>query len=1515
MQLARHAALASCLLLLAPPALAQDDEDGGGMIQRFLQDKLSTGGREVKITGFEGLLSGAARLGELTIADDQGVWLTLRNAELDWSRTALLRGNLSVETLVAGELIVARLPAPAPADSALPELPDTPKAEASGFSLPELPVSIRIDRLAIERAELGETVLGQEAVLGLEGGVQLAGGEGKVDLETRRLDGPEDHISLHGSFVNESRTLSLDLEMEEEAGGLVTSLLKLPGEPSVALKIAGEGPLTDFTADIALATDGAERITGSVNLTGNDSGEAGFTADIGGDITPLLPAEFHDFFGTDIRLQAEGSRDAEGAFELPGFELTAQALSLEGSVSLGADGLPTAFTLDGDMGRADGAPLRLPVSGPGTYLDAVTLDASFDAAQSDRWQLTAEITGVEAEAATLDSLALDGTGRITTEDGAAVTADLLFDVAGLAMADPGLAEAIGDTLTGGAGLDWTQGGALNVTRLYAEGEDYDATLLGDLRIADRSLKLSGQGQVNATDLARFSTIAGRPLTGQVEAALSGAGDPLGGQFAVTADVEGTGLSIGQETADRLLDGPVTLSTALRRDTEGTVLDHLELRSRAITADAKGKIGGGASDLGFDAALSDVSLVLPGHEGELTLAGTAKESAPGDWQVGLDLAGPYALAGKVAGRVHPGESDVTLDLSLPDIAPLVPGHEGPVRIAGRAGEEVAGEWDVDLDVDGPYALTAAVEGLIAPGKSDVSLDIALPDLAPLVPGHSGAVALTGRASETGTGGWDFDLDGSAPYEATVALDGRVGGGPGEVTFNAALPDLAPLVPSVPGPVRVNGKATDAGDGLWQVDLDASGPQGTQAAIDGVAGGGQSDLDLDISVPDLGGFVPQISGPLRATGNAAETGDGRWAIDFDATGPQNAQANIDGAVGASGTELAVILDVPQVSAFAPGVPGALNATAKAAQQENGAWELMLDANGPYASTVNAGGSYGAGASQLAFEAALPDVGALVPAYSGPLTLKGDAKEAATGRWNVVLDAGLPYKGSATVAGTVEQGATAIDLTLDLPSIAPFAPGVTGGFSANGNLSQSGDGYAIKLDTRGPQGVSSNVSGTVASDFATMALNAKGTAPLALANAALSPHSTSGTAAFDISVNGAPSLEAVSGTVTVSDGELAMPTLRQSLNGITVNLGLNGAALQIDASANSPAGGSLGARGSLQLTGMVANLEASLNSFTLTDPTLFTTVLDGGATISGPLTGAASIAGRINVGRTEIRIPDGGLGFGGAIPDLKHVGEPAGVFLTRKRAGLVKEDKASGGSGGGGGGPAYALDIRVNAPEQIFIRGRGLDTELGGALIVGGTTASPTPVGEIEVIRGRLDILGKRLDMDEGTVSMAGGLKPYLDLTASSTQDDFEFLAVISGPVDDPQFKLTSVPDLPEDEVLARFLFGKSVTDLSPLQAVQLASAVANLTGRGGGGLTSGLREGLGLDDLDLATTDDGGTEVRAGKYLSENIYTEFVADSEGDTEIDLNIDLHKNVTIKGTASSSGDSSIGVYFERDY
>ena len=146
---------------------------------------------------------------ELIISDADGAWLTLRGAVLDWNRSALLRGRVEVEELSAEEIIMPRLPLPAE------EPVETSDAQASGFSLPELPVSIRIDKLAIERAEIGEPVIGQDVVATLAGSMRLANGEGEADLDLRRTDGRTGVFSVQGAYSNASDALTIDVALRK----------------------------------------------------------------------------------------------------------------------------------------------------------------------------------------------------------------------------------------------------------------------------------------------------------------------------------------------------------------------------------------------------------------------------------------------------------------------------------------------------------------------------------------------------------------------------------------------------------------------------------------------------------------------------------------------------------------------------------------------------------------------------------------------------------------------------------------------------------------------------------------------------------------------------------------------------------------------------------------------------------------------------------------------------------------------------------------------------------------------------------------------------------------------------------------------------------------------------------------------------------------------------------------------------------------------------------------------------
>ena len=99
------------------------------------------------------------------------------------------------------------------------------------------------------------------------------------------------------------------------------------------------------------------------------------------------------------------------------------------------------------------------------------------------------------------------------------------------------------------------------------------------------------------------------------------------------------------------------------------------------------------------------------------------------------------------------------------------------------------------------------------------------------------------------------------------------------------------------------------------------------------------------------------------------------------------------------------------------------------------------------------------------------------------------------------------------------------------------------------------------------------------------------------------------------------------------------------------------------------------------------------------------------------------------------------------------------------------------------------------------------------------------------------------------------------------------------------------------------------------VLLAAPVAVLAGRGGDGIVANLRESVGLDDLDLATDDEGNVTVRAGKYLSRNVYTDVSVDAAGKSRINLNLDVNNSVTARGSVASDGESSIGIFYDRDY
>lgn len=472
-------------------------------------------------------------------------------------------------------------------------------------------------------------------------------------------------------------------------------------------------------------------------------------------------------------------------------------------------------------------------------------------------------------------------------------------------------------------------------------------------------------------------------------------------------------------------------------------------------------------------------------------------------------------------------------------------------------------------------------------------------------------------------------------------------------------------------------------------------------------------------------------------------------------------------------------------------------------------------------------------------------------------------------------------------------------------PLAVRATGGFEANRlsfNANASGGGLAFTasggLQTSGSQAISARINGSV---------------PFSLLSAAIAKQglALSGTAQADIAIDGSIGAPRISGTITTSGSRLVDGRSGIAIDNLSADIGLTAAEASIRSlSGELSSGGRISGSGVVGLDAAAnfpADLKLKVDRARYADGQMVATRFDADLTLTGPLTLLPQLGGSVLLDETTIVIPDS-LPSSISRLDVTHKNAPAGIQSQAERLS---------GDGEGGSSGGLGLDVQVRA-SRIFIRGRGMDVELGGSLRLTGTTGAPVAAGGFDLARGRLNLLGKRLDFTRGSLGFAGSVVPILDLAASSQAGSTTVTVLITGPADAPRFSFTSTPQLPEDEVLAQLVFGRSISNLSPVQIAQLAEAAAQLTGAvNGGGVLEQLRRATGVDDIDVRTDEEtGDTSLGVGKYLNDRTYLGIESGSSaGSGKARIDLDIGSGIKLRGEASSGGETKGGIFYEREY
>ncbi|MBN8432228.1 translocation/assembly module TamB domain-containing protein [Microbulbifer salipaludis] len=236
---------------------------------------------------------------------------------------------------------------------------------------------------------------------------------------------------------------------------------------------------------------------------------------------------------------------------------------------------------------------------------------------------------------------------------------------------------------------------------------------------------------------------------------------------------------------------------------------------------------------------------------------------------------------------------------------------------------------------------------------------------------------------------------------------------------------------------------------------------------------------------------------------------------------------------------------------------------------------------------------------------------------------------------------------------------------------------------------------------------------------------------------------------------------------------------------------------------------------------------------------------------------------------------------------------------------------------------LALEVVLDQQSYVRGLGLDSELKGKVDIAGTAADPQASGTLTIVRGKFDLLGKKFELQEGQVQFENNVAAVY-VKGVYSYPEGEITAVISGTTDDPKIEFSSSPAAAQDEIFAQLLFGKSLTDISPLQAVRLVGVVRSLqTGTAGFDPLASTRDLVGLDTLDFESeaTDDGDQySLSLGKYITSRIYLELQRSTDplNPWQAEMQIELRRNLRLdikSADSEESGGGSVELQWKKDY
>ena len=496
-------------------------------------------------------LGGAVPLGmtakRISVTDDEGTWLVLRNVALDIDPASLFSDNLRLRLVHVGAWDQARPPSGHP-----PPLPVL-------LRLLRLPFGMTIDRLVIDRVNLARPLLGAPVVATITGRVAFRGPVRGADLDIHRVDGSPGNIALQLTIDGDAPRLGIKLRASDPTGLIDDRFLHRIDHLPLALSLDGDGPVSDWHARIAASAGSQARLEAAAAVVTTSTTTLDLSAHAA--VASLLPTPVASVVGNDAGLSLR-ARFGE-PITIEHLSLTAAAGTVGGYGAFDNPANTIAANLRADLPDLTkfSAIVRRPLAGSAAVTAVVSGSRRQPAAEAHVTASSLAIGGARAQAATAHVSAAP-TGSLA-DPHTRIAVDIGGRLLGLDLAQSGaIARQLGEA------VEWSVKGAFD--------PNADAADLAAFRLSSGGIELTGSGRVAA---GANGFIGGVDLTG-------------------SAREWHTGLAI----ADLLLGPAPTLAASVRRDPSGViVIDRVALTGAAASLAGDARFDPASNNL--DAALS------------------------------------------------------------------------------------------------------------------------------------------------------------------------------------------------------------------------------------------------------------------------------------------------------------------------------------------------------------------------------------------------------------------------------------------------------------------------------------------------------------------------------------------------------------------------------------------------------------------------------------------------------------------------------------------------------------------------------------------------------------------------------------------------------------------------------------------------------------------------------------------------------------------------------------------------